>query len=486
MIGKRTLHKQSRAGAGHSRPAAAFFQPRRSPGRRSPVKRTAIPLLCAVATALLAAAAPAQDNGATRTFSLREARAYAVQHSYDVRQSRLDVESARRKLKETVASGLPQVNTSLSYLNNLELTTMLIPNFFEGKFDEKIAVQFGTQHNATFNFQVDQLLFNGSYLVGLQTSGIYRRLAEEGLERTTLDIQETVTQTYFTILITQESERILEASLKNLEKTHAEVRERHKEGFVSETDVDLIQISVTRLENSLQALRRQKQIAFRLLNFQLGLDLDEPVAVSDRLDDFLVEAGAGTSTEQDFDPEDSVDFRLLVTQEKLAELALKNEKSKFWPTISAFYTYQRSAMRDSFDFFKSDKDWFRAQILGVNINFPIFKSGAQRARVQQAALALEQASNNREQAAQGLRLEISRAETGLQSARENFQNMSSNLALAEKVYDVTLIKYNEGVASSMELTQAHDKYLAAQSEYIQSVSGLLTARNRLDRLTDNY
>lgn len=450
------------------------------------MKRAGRSILGAALATLLAAAMFGQEAGPTRPFSLQQARAYAVQHNYDVRKSRLDVEAALKKLKETVASGLPQIDSSISYLNNLELTTMLIPNFFEGKPEEKIAVQFGTQHNATFNLQVNQLIFNGSYLVGLQTSSIYRRLADEGLELTTLDAQETVTGTYFLILVTQESERILQSSLRNLEKTHAEIQERYREGFVAETDVDLLQISVTRLENSLQALRRQKQIAFRLLKFQMGLDLEEQITLTNNLEDILAAVDVGASLKREFDPKTSVDYRLLGTQEKLAELALKNEKSKYWPTISAFYTYQRSAMRDSFNFFNFDKNWYRAQILGVNINFPIFKSGAQRARVEQAALALEQARNTREQAGQGLRLEVSRATTALESARENFLNMKANLDLADKVNAVTLIKYNEGVASSMDLTQAHDKLLTAQSEYIQSISGLLNAKNSLDRVLNNY
>jgi len=450
------------------------------------MKRAGHLIRCAALAALSSASIIAQTEAPPQAFSLQQARRYAVQHSYEVRKSRLDVEAAKKKLRETVASGLPQITSNLSYMNNLELTTMLIPNFFEGKFDEKIPVQFGTQHNATFALQVNQLIFNGSYFVGLKTSSIYRRLADQGLELTTLDIQETVTGTYFLILVTRESERILQASLDNLKKTHNEIQERHREGFVAETDVDLVQISVTRLENSLQALGRQQQIAQRLLKYQVGLPLDEPIEISDGLADVLAEVDLSRPLRGEFDPADSVDFRLLHTQEKLAELALKNEKAKFWPTISAFYTYQRSAMRDSFNFFSSDDNWYRAQILGVNVDFPIFKSGAQRARVQQAALTLEQARTTREQAGQGLRLKVSQARTTLESARENFLNMKANLDLADKVYNVSLIKYNEGVSSSMDLTQAHDKFLAAQSEYIQSISELLNAKNSLDRVLNNY
>lgn len=445
-----------------------------------------VPLTAYLMAASLTAAPPQQKETEHRSLSLEEVREYAVQHNYDAIKSRIDLESAKKKLRETVASGLPQVTSSLNYMNNLELTTVLIPNFFEGKFDEKIPVQFGTQHNATFTFQVNQLIFNGSYIVGLQTSSIYRRLADQGLERTQLDIQETVSDTYFLILVSEESEQIMQASLDNLKKTHYEIKQLYKEGFVAETDVDLIQVSVNSLENGLQALRRQIDVAYNLLKFQMGLELTEDITLSDSLDSFIQDLNPEQAFNTELKLENNLDYQLLETQEKLAELALKNEKSKYLPSISAFYTYQRNAYRDQFDFFSEDANWFRAQILGINVSIPIFKSGAQAARVKQAALAVEKARNTRIQAGEGLRLEMERAVSNLKSAYENYMNMKANMELSEKIYRVTLEKYKEGVASSMELTQAHDKYLNSQSQYIQAMSELLSAKNKLDRVTENY
>jgi len=421
-----------------------------------------------------------------KPFSLISAQQYAVQHSYNIRKSQLDVAASRKKLKETIASGLPQVSSSISYMNNLELATVLIPNFFEGKFDEKIPVQFGTQHTANFNFTVNQLIFNGSYFVGLQTASIYRRLADQGLEQTQIDVKETVTSTYYLILVSEESEKILKANLKNLEKTLYEIREIYKEGFVEETDVDLLQISTTKLKNGLQTVQRQKEIAYNLLKFQMGIELEKNISLTEKLEDILSRVDVAKFVETDFDLESNLDYKLLVTQEKLSELALKNEKSKYFPTVAAFYTYQQSAMRDAFNFFNFDKNWFRAQFFGININIPIFKSGAQKARVQQAAITLDQMRNAREQAAQGILLEASKARVNLESAYENYLNTKENMALSEKVYNVTLTKYREGMASSMDLTQANDKYLQSQSDYIQAMAALLNAKNSLDKISNNY
>jgi outer membrane protein TolC len=421
-----------------------------------------------------------------KKFSLHEVQEYAVQHNYEAKKSQMDVAAAQKKLKETVASGLPQVTSTIGYLNNLELTTVLIPNFFEGKFEEKIPVQFGTQHNANLTVTIDQLIFNGSYFVGLKTSKIYQQLADQGLERTQLDVKETVTSTYFVILVSEESQRIIRSNLENLEKTLYEIQERYKEGFVEETDVDLVQISVTALKNSLQNVQKQTHVAYNLLKFQMGLDLNEELQLQDNLENLLNGVDIKNTLEVEFDLEQNIDYRLLNTQEKLSELALKNEKAKYWPTVSAYYSYHRNAFRDSFSFFDFNKDWFRAQVIGVNINIPIFKSGAQKARVQQAAIVLDQARNATRQASQGLLLEDTQAQNNLKSAYESYLNTKENVELSERVYEKTLIKYQEGLASSLDLTQANDKYLQSQSNLIQALSELLDAKNRLDRIRNNY
>ncbi len=455
--------------------------------QRLSIRNQLIRFLCSILVISgLAIHAGQVEKKEIKSFSLISAQQYAVQHSYNIRKSQLDVAASRKKLKETVASGLPQVSSGISYINNLELATVLIPNFFEGKFDEKIPVQFGTQHTANFNFTVNQLIFNGSYFVGLKTASIYRRLADQGLEQTQIDVKETVTSTYYLILVSEESEKILKANLKNLEKTLYEIREIYKEGFVEATDVDLLQISTTKLKNGLQTVQRQKEIAYNLLKFQMGIELEKNISLTEKLEDILSRVDVVKFVETDFDLESNLDYKLLVTQEKLSELALKNEKSKYFPTVAAFYTYQQSAMRDAFNFFNFDKNWFRAQFFGININIPIFKSGAQKARVQQAAITLDQMRNAREQAAQGILLEASKARVNLKSAYENYLNTKENMALSEKVYNVTLTKYREGMASSMDLTQANDKYLQSQSDYIQAMAALLNAKNSLDKISNNY
>ena len=462
-----------------------MIMPKRSQFSRKSFKFFSSLIIGILAVGLVPGPVLGQDS-APKEFSLQSAQDFAIIHSYDRKRSQLDIQTAQKQMKETLAIGLPQIESSIGYMNNLKLATVLIPNFFEGKFDEMIPVQFGTQHNTNVNFLVSQLLFNGSYFVGLQAAKIYKQLANQNHERTKLNVLETVTNTYYLILVLEESQRILNGNLSNLEKTHYEINELYKEGFVAETDADLVQISVTKLINTLQTIKRQQDVAFKLLKFQMGLDLNEEISLTDKLDKILERIDLDTLHSTGFSLEDNIDFSLLKTQENLTEMDLKNEKMKYLPTVSAFMTFQWNAMRNSFNFFNSDEKWYQTQLLGVNVNIPIFKSGAQKSRVQKAAIAVEQAKNAKQQAAEGLSLEAASAQSDLDSAYENYSHTQANMKLSNKVYDVTLVKYREGVASSMDLTQAHNTFLMAQSEFIQAMSTLLTAKNKLDRLNSNY
>lgn len=420
------------------------------------------------------------------TFSLKEAQQYAVNHSAETKNARLDVAIAKKKIWETTAMGLPQINASLSYQNMLKLPTTLIPaQIFDpdaepGTFLE---LQFGTQHNASFDITATQLIFQGSYIVALQASKVFLQLSKNSLAKSEIEIKAAVTNTYYLILLAQYTQEILEASLKNLEKNFFEIKEMYKAGFMEDTDVDQMQLSITDLKNSIKSIQRQIRITYRLLKFQMGMDLEKEIGLSDSLDSILSHIEAEVLLNLPFDYEKHIDFRLLDTQEKSRALLLKKEKADFLPSISAFMTHTQNAMRNEFNFFKkTDEKWFASTIIGVSINIPIFSSGMRSARVKQAKLELDKIKESKHKLIDGLKLDLQRARSEFINAREKSANMEKNVVLAKKIYDKTMIKYREGVSSSLELTQTHNQYLSAQTNHIQAVIELLTAKTKLDKV----
>ena len=419
-------------------------------------------------------------------FSLDSAIDYAMENNYDVLNTRLSIDAANEQIKEIITSGFPQISGSVEYNNFFEIPTMLLPGEFFDKPGTYIPVKFGVRHNATAGVTVTQLIFSGSYIVGLQASNVFLDLTEQNNKRSEMDVAQAVTQTYYLVLLVEENQKILERSFENLMKIHYEVNESYKEGFVEETEVKQLQISVTQLENSLITLSQQIDVSYKLLKLQMGIDIDKNILLTEKLEDILQNVSISSLIKSEFDLKKNVEFQLIQSQERLSELSLKNEWSKFFPTIAAFGTYQYNAQRDRFNFFNQNKDWFNTGIIGLRIDVPIFNSGSKFFKVQQSQIEFKQAQNNLRKATQGLLLQFSKTQSELKSAYLNYQNNKNNMELAKEIFDITLEKYKEGLSSNLELIQIHNQYLTAQSDYFNSMSDLLNSKNSLDRLLNNY
>ena len=181
----------------------------------------------------------AQDTMQIKSFSLKEAQEYAIEHNLNIQNAKLDVEHAEKVIWENTAMGLPQLNSSLNYNNNLNLTTTLLPaEIFGGTPGEKVEVQFGTQHNATAVLSASQMIFNGPYIVGLQASRIFKKASEQTLQKTRTDTKELVAQNYYLALLAAETYHIIDSNYINLKQTLYETQMMYEKGFVEETDVE--------------------------------------------------------------------------------------------------------------------------------------------------------------------------------------------------------------------------------------------------------
>jgi outer membrane protein TolC len=435
-------------------------------------------------------------------FSLKQAQEFAVNNSIQTKNAQLEIIKAKKKIWETTAIGLPQINASASYTNMINIPTMLMPDFLteavvgvnvnygllppetmeqlpeSGSFP----VKFGKQHNADASIQLTQLLFNGAYLVGLQASKIFKSLSEQSLEKAEDEIKETIAKTYYLILAAQENKIILDSIFINIKKTENDIKELLNEGFIENADYKQIKLTVSQMENSVFALEQQIIIAQRLLKFQMGIDLDKEIVLTQNLENVLSEDDITNLTYQDFNVENNINYKLLSTQEDLTVLNLKRYKSETLPTLAAFASYKSSAMRDEFDFFGGSGDWYPTTVIGLNLSIPIFSSGMRYSKIQQAQIELDEVRNMKFQVKQGVNLEASQAQIEFDIARNKYISEKENLQLSKEIYKITFEKYKEGVSTSLDLTQAHTQYLQTQSQYFSAVIALLNTKAKLDRL----
>jgi len=430
---------------------------------------------------------PALSVFSQLSLTLSEAQDFAVKNSYSVKSSEYDVEIARKKIKENLSLGFPQIDGSVDYTYYIALPTSLIPaEFMGGQPGEFIELQFGVKNNLTAGVTLNQLIFDGRYFIGLEYAKIYEQISVESLEKSTEDIKEMVTRTYYNILVGEEAVKVLDSTLIVLEKTRFETGEMVKEGFAELSAYDQLTLTVSEIRNSINSVRRQNDIGYKLLNFQLGVDLDQKVILTDSLEAMIEKAQVSAVLDQQFNLEQHVDYRLITSQEKMKYLSFKNERAAYYPSLNGFLFVQENAQRDQFDFYDIDQPWFITSATGVSMKIPIFSSGFRKSRLSQAKIEMEKIRITKEQVAEGLQLTTTQSRMEFQTAMENFIREKQNVDLSLDIYRKTLEKFNEGVATSVELTQQHNQFLDSQRRYFQTVLILLESKNKLDKALGNY
>ena len=437
---------------------------------------------------LMSSAGFSQEKDSIYTLSLEQAQQLALQRNKNVLNAELDVLKAKKKIWETTAIGLPQVSGSISHNYNIDLPVTLLPaRIFNpqappGTYME---MRFGTEHNTKAGLTVSQLIFSGQYLVGLQTTKVFKQLAETKSKQTQRDIKYSVAQTYYLVLITAENKKIIDSNYVFVKKLYEDTKKMYEAGFTDEATLKQMELNKTNMENALNTVERQYKVAKNLLKFQIGIDLNSKIELTGSLSDMDKEPEQANSLiNSNVDAEQTLDYQLVETQEKLQQLALKNEKATLLPTISAFYNHQESMMGDEIKWFDDDGKWYKANIVGFNINIPIFGSGQKLAKISQAKIELEKTQNQKWMMKQNLTLQILQAKVKLQNALEKYSSQKQNKELAEFIYNNTKQKYLKGMASSMELTQAQMQYFTTLQQYYQAILEYWNAKSELEKLIE--
>ena len=414
---------------------------------------------------------------ATHYLSLEDAQNFAVENNYQNKNMDIDRQIADKKRWEYLAIGFPQVNASANYNNNLKLPTSLLPGEIVGKPGEYIPVQFGQQHTAGWDVTATQLIFSGQYIVGLEASKILTELADRSYTKSSLTIKETVTKSYYLVLIAEESKKILEETRSNFEKLLKTLEESHRLGFVEDIDVDQLRLTKQNNDNTIISVNNQISLAYRLLKYQLGIDFNDKIVLTDSLDKFVNNINDAFLMGEQLELNKNIDYQIMQAQEGLKLSALKNEKSQYLPQISGFFAYSQNAYNNSFGELFST--WYTSNMIGLQITFPIFSSGMRNARVQQAKLDLEKIRNSKAELAQGLNLQVEQLRSNYINAKLKFENEKWNMELSKKINDKTEKKYTQGMASANDLMLTQNQYLSALNNYYQALSQLLSVSTEL-------
>jgi len=419
---------------------------------------------------------------AQQSYTLKEAIDYAVKNHSNVKTAQLDVLNASAKVNEIKAMGLPQVNANIGYTNNLIIQRVFIPaKTFDpnAKEGDVVAAEFGVRNSGNAVASLSQLLFDGSYTLGLKAADVYKELSAKSLTQTKQQIAENVTKAYYGILVNEERLEILKLNMGRLDSLFNQTKALNLQGFVEKLDVQRLEVQKNNLSIEYKNVERLQELSYNLLKFQMGLPLTEPVSVTDKLsgvnlNEFLPE------NETPFQYGDRIEYSMLQTQDRLAQLDLKNQKAGYLPKVFLTSTYGYSTGRPQFGDLIT-KPWFNAATLGFSIQVPIFDGFAKKYKIIQAANSVQKIKENFTFLQNSIDLQVKQGQITLKNAYETLQEQKHNMDLAKEVVRVTKIKYEQGVGTNLELVNAESSYKEAQNNYFATLYNVLIAKVDLDK-----
>ena len=415
-------------------------------------------------------------------FTLTEAQQYALENSYTVKGTDYDLQVAKKRVWEAIADGLPQVDFSMDYNNNLDVAVSLLPaEFFGGEPGTYTPIKFGQQYASSATLSVSQKIFDGSYIVGTMAARVFVQLSKDQKEKTKIEIKDIVAQAYYTVLVAKDNYKTVKENLTINEKLLAETEAYWENGFREELDVDQIRLNLNRNKTQLSDAKRAITTSLTLLKYTMGMDIDKQIELSNKLENLVDPIRSTIPEVKSYDAASHIDYRILETQLKAQNLVIKNEQAQYLPNISAFYRYGKNTSTDFRNVFKSEVPWFKSSVIGLQLNMPIFSAGKRRSKITQERINYMSLENDMVMTKQNLKKDLSVSFSNLLNAQEAYENNLEAVKIAKRIYDRTIVKFNEGISTSTELSENEKQYLDAHSNYINSTLSLLNTKIAFDK-----
>jgi len=432
---------------------------------------------------LLAFTSYSFSQGEVTSLSLSDAVEYGIENNRNLVNAEREIKMAYKERWKTIAIGLPNVTLDLNYLNYLELPTSLIPaEFFGGQKGEFSEIQFGTEQTAIGSVRMEQLLFDGSWLVGLEYSKIYLAASENFYEKTFLEVRESIVKLYSLAVTLNEGILLLENNLENFKKDLFEVTELYKNGFEEIENVEQIKITLAQAELSLLQAKKTKENQTNLLKLVLGIDLEDNLILTTSINDFIADNIIFSNSFEDFNTDKNIDVKISQNIFDTKRIEYKLEKSKQLPKISGFLSGTYTGYNNEFDFTNKAQNWFGSSVLGVNLEIPVFNAFKLNVSSQKAKIAMNQAMTNLEEQEEKIQAKVQEKLNDYQLAIRTLNVSEQNMRLSVSIEEKNSIKFFEGIASSFEFRQAQLQLLDSQQKYLNSVLELISIKTELETL----
>ncbi len=418
-------------------------------------------------------------------FTLQDCIDYAITNNQALKIAELEKQVSKAKVGEYLSQGLPQVDASVNFNKNFTVMKTFVPSFIfdpTAPEDEFTEVAFGTPYDGMIGLNVSQMIFKGSFFVGMNASKTYVELSTKEHIQTQIDVVEAVSKAYYTVLVNEIGINLLEANQSRLDSLLNDTRVMFENGFAEKIDVNRTQVEFNNVNTQLTNARKMLIISKQLLKYQMGMPVAEELEITEKLENMEFRI------EELFDLEASyqrrIDYSVLQTREELAYLNMKNNKVQYVPNIDLVMGWGMNAgVRDFNSLWKfgDSQVWPNFQVAGIAMYIPIFDGLYKSKLIQQNKLQIQQLGYQKKMLENSINLEVEDKRTSVQSNLDQLENQMENMELAEEVYTTSRIKYQEGVGSNLEVIEADNAYVAAQTNYYNALYDALLSKIELEK-----
>lgn len=414
--------------------------------------------------------------------TLEECITYAMKNNQNVLNMELEVEKQQKVVGEILSEGLPQIDVFVDLRNNFGVPTSFIPAIFfdeNALADEFIPVKFSTQYTGNLSVGLKQLVFYGSYFVGVQAAKTFIELSTKEHIKTKIDVAEAVTKGFYSVLINEVALDLVEKNYNRLDSLLQETEIMFENGFIEKIDVNRIQVQFNNINTTLQNSKEMLKVSYQLLKFQMGMPINYELKLRGKLSD-LGEMIYETNTVS-FSYDDRIEYSVLLTREALAHYDLKNNTVQYLPRIDFFITGGANTGTNTLNNLMDANNWHGLGFYGLSMSIPVFDGLNKSYKIQQSRIKINQIENSFSLLENSIDLEIQTSRINLDNALRNLEAQETNMELSKEVYDVTKMKYQEGIGSNIELIEADATYKDAQNNYFNALYQVLISNVDLDK-----
>ena len=417
---------------------------------------------------------------AQEKFTLALAKEYALDHAYGVQIAELEIERAKQIYRQNLSFGLPQASVSGQYIYNVELGAFVTDMDGDGVLEELV---FGTDYSAQGGLVVNQLIFDGSYVVGLMAAKVLKDGAAIGMEQSKAELLREVGKAYHMALLSEESVGVLKANEGYLADLAFEMRKMNEAGMTSKADADQMMLNYNNIKNAVRYAEGQAKVAKMLLKLQMGFPVEQEILLADNMENLVVDAAAAsTLANVAFDPTKTIDYEGMENQVEGAKLQLLNQKMGYLPSIGVSYQNNVQYMSEEANIFGDKAVDIPSSLVAANISLPIFTSGNGRAKIQEAKIQRDQAIIGLQQMEDGLVMQHAALVNDFYQGIADYLAQKESVALAKRIRDQRRMEYKEGMTSSMELTQSEAQYQEALQAKFMAAQNALDKKSELEYL----